>query len=346
MRTPAWLAAGLLPHERYPQTTTEPATAWMRAALELWHTQAPFVVAAIVLVLGLLVLSTLRMRAQRAQESAPPKASAIGALWTLLPLAAIALIAWPALQARLMPPAAPKPALRVHVVGHQWWWEFKYDDHGFRTATELHVPVGQPVELIVESADVQHSLWIPAIGPRQDVPPLEQRSTGKHHHPVVLGRLQRGHLLRSHLLVRKQLGFRHCQVVGKLDRVDPGVGHGAAQVAEGARAVVREADEADASLRVAEHDELLAEELHAHGRRAQTRGAHARELRPVRRGNDDVMRRRACGGSPGALVRACAWVAAALITCAPLRRATRRRWGAGKSCWPPDRTVHPCHRVR
>lgn len=176
MPAPAWIAAGLLPHERFPQTTTDPATAWMRAALRLWETQAPFVVAAIALVLGLLVVSMLRMRAQRAKDAAPAVNSPLVALWTLLPLAAIVLIAWPVLQARLSPPAATEPALRVHVIGHQWWWEFDYREHGFKTATDLHVPVGKPVELIVESADVQHSLWIPAVGPRTDVPPMSQRS--------------------------------------------------------------------------------------------------------------------------------------------------------------------------
>ncbi len=172
----ALLLAGLLPHDRFPQTTTEPATAWMRAALALWEHQAPFVVGGLALALGLLVFSTLRMRAQRAKDAAPAPASPLAVVWTLLPLVAIALIAWPVLQARLTPAPPPADALQIHVIGHQWWWEFKYPEQGFATATELHVPLGRPVELTVESADVQHSLWIPAIGPREDVPPLRRRT--------------------------------------------------------------------------------------------------------------------------------------------------------------------------
>ena len=175
----AWLgvfAAGLLPRERFPQTTTEPATAWMRAAQRLWAQEAPWVVAALVVALGLLVFTAFRMRATRANDAAPRPSTPFGAIWTLLPLAAVALVAWPAWRAALTPPAAPAPALRVNIVGHQWWWEFKYPDHGFATATELHVPVGRAVEFTVESADAMHSLWIPAVGPREEVPPLRRRT--------------------------------------------------------------------------------------------------------------------------------------------------------------------------
>ena len=35
----------------------------------------------------------------------------------------------------------PPTALEVDVVGHQFWWEFRYPKYGFTTANELHVPV-------------------------------------------------------------------------------------------------------------------------------------------------------------------------------------------------------------
>ena len=64
---------------------------------------------------------------------------------------------------------APEGAMEVVVVGHQWWWEFRYPDPEGDTskevvvANELHVPVGRPIWLRLESADVIHSFWIPGL---------------------------------------------------------------------------------------------------------------------------------------------------------------------------------------
>jgi cytochrome c oxidase subunit 2 len=55
----------------------------------------------------------------------------------------------------------------IRVVAHQWWWELHYlqgdPDKQFRTANEIHIPVGQPVDIILETADVIHSFWIPTL---------------------------------------------------------------------------------------------------------------------------------------------------------------------------------------
>lgn len=65
----------------------------------------------------------------------------------------------------------PDAALQVEVVGHQYWWEFRYPEHGFETANELHIPAGEPVELVMRSDDVIHSFWIPALGGKTDLLP-------------------------------------------------------------------------------------------------------------------------------------------------------------------------------
>jgi cytochrome c oxidase subunit II len=55
------------------------------------------------------------------------------------------------------------PALVIEVVGHQYWWEVRYPEHGITTANEIHVPVGVPIEVRVSSADVIHSFWVPQL---------------------------------------------------------------------------------------------------------------------------------------------------------------------------------------
>lgn len=65
--------------------------------------------------------------------------------------------------------------LRVHVVGKQWWWEVRYQLPGTQDeivlANELHVPVGQPVELLLTSTDVIHSFWVPSLAGKVDMIP-------------------------------------------------------------------------------------------------------------------------------------------------------------------------------
>jgi cytochrome c oxidase subunit 2 len=81
-------------------------------------------------------------------------------------------------------PTPPSPqsgdhALFVTAIGHQWWWEYRYDHYdgnklGFVTANELHIPAGadgvtRPVYLTLQSADVCHSFWVPRLAGKTDM---------------------------------------------------------------------------------------------------------------------------------------------------------------------------------
>lgn len=61
----------------------------------------------------------------------------------------------------------------IRVVGHQYWWEVEYPG-GVMTANEIHLPVGTPVRIVLESADVIHSFWIPELGGKTDMIPGQQ----------------------------------------------------------------------------------------------------------------------------------------------------------------------------
>lgn len=66
-------------------------------------------------------------------------------------------------------------ALRIRAVGHQWWWEFRYDDptpsNILTTANEIHIPTGRPVDFELQSTDVIHSFWIPNLNGKRDMIP-------------------------------------------------------------------------------------------------------------------------------------------------------------------------------
>lgn len=74
----------------------------------------------------------------------------------------------------------PEDAVKVQVIGHQWWWEYRYDvDQNGRyddpedivTANDLVIPVGEEVALEVTSRDVIHSFWVPKLNGKRDAVP-------------------------------------------------------------------------------------------------------------------------------------------------------------------------------
>jgi cytochrome c oxidase subunit II len=93
--------------------------------------------------------------------------------WTIIPaliLIVILYFTWQTQSALATAPSS-RDAVNVRVIGHQWWWEFEYPDLGVSTANELHIPVGVPVNVTLESVDVIHSFWVPLIAGKQDVIP-------------------------------------------------------------------------------------------------------------------------------------------------------------------------------
>lgn len=87
----------------------------------------------------------------------------------------VAALAWTVQVLAQTNSPAVKPALVIQVAGHQWWWSAVYspDDPArtFVTANEIHIPVGQPVEVRLASADVIHSFWVPALAGKTDTIP-------------------------------------------------------------------------------------------------------------------------------------------------------------------------------
>ncbi|HXT14368.1 MAG TPA: cytochrome c oxidase subunit II [Gemmatimonadaceae bacterium] len=67
------------------------------------------------------------------------------------------------------------PVVTIHVTGRQWWWQLDYEfpemPQHFRTANEIHIPVGRPVRIILTSGDVIHSFWVPQLQGKLDVIP-------------------------------------------------------------------------------------------------------------------------------------------------------------------------------
>jgi len=140
---------------------------------------------------GVLLYSVWRFREPSGQQTdEPPQvygSMPIEVAWTAAPtMIVFFLILVTARTLWDVEPSLPQPrsgdnALFVTVIGHQWWWEYVYENYdgrtlGFTTANELHVPasdgdVRRPVYLTLKSADVCHSFWVPRLSGKVDLIP-------------------------------------------------------------------------------------------------------------------------------------------------------------------------------
>jgi cytochrome c oxidase subunit 2 len=91
--------------------------------------------------------------------------------WTAAPVLLLVFLYVLTIRTMSTVEAEAPSALKVRVIAHQWWWEYQYPDLGVVTANELHLPVGQPIRLELESADVVHNFWVPQFGWKKDNTP-------------------------------------------------------------------------------------------------------------------------------------------------------------------------------
>jgi cytochrome c oxidase subunit II len=145
------------------------------------------VCAAIFLVVaGLLTFTIVRFRRKKDDTHEPAQiygSNHIEIAWTVIPILIVFVLtmATARVVVAIQTKSAPKNALQVTVIGHQWWWEFRYPGLGIVTANELHVPVSTAAKpamtfLKLQSADVAHSFWVPQLSGKTDLIPNRTNS--------------------------------------------------------------------------------------------------------------------------------------------------------------------------
>ncbi|MFL5620814.1 MAG: cytochrome c oxidase subunit II [Gemmatimonadaceae bacterium] len=125
-----------------------------------------------VFVEGILLYTIFRYR-RRSESDRPEHVhgnTTLEILWTAIPALILAFIAVPTVRTIFKTQAKAKAdALQVEVVGHQWWWEFRYPQYKITTANELYLPLGRTVNFTLRTQDVLHSFWIPQMGGKRDL---------------------------------------------------------------------------------------------------------------------------------------------------------------------------------
>ena len=133
-----------------------------------------FLIAAVIFVIveGLLVFALIKFRHKPGREAAQFHGNTkLEIILTLVPALILMGLLIPSIKTIFEIAKEPPGSLQVTVTGRQYWWQYDYKDFGFATANELHIPVGQPVHLTFEGADVIHSYWIPRLTGTQDIVP-------------------------------------------------------------------------------------------------------------------------------------------------------------------------------
>lgn len=136
-----------------------------------------------VVVGGLLTYVLIKFRARDEADMQNEPAQVYGSTqvelaWTVIPVLIVVVLFLTTARIIFAIQDAPRPssAFDVTVVGHQFWWEFRYPTLGIVTANELHIPASsqqhsEPTYLKLLSADVDHSFWVPQLGGKTDLIP-------------------------------------------------------------------------------------------------------------------------------------------------------------------------------
>lgn len=148
-------------------------------------------------VFSLLSYVVVKFRSRAADPEREPAqvygSTQIELAWTVIPILIVVVLFVATARVIHAIEDAPKPAsaLEVTVIGHQFWWEFRYPTLGIVTANELHVPVSDPSHptptfLKLLSADTDHSFWIPQLAGKTDLIPNHPNETWLDPHETGL----------------------------------------------------------------------------------------------------------------------------------------------------------------
>jgi cytochrome c oxidase subunit 2 len=141
---------------------------------DLFRTTLWWALVVFVLVEGVLIYAIVKFRG-RPDDPEPRQIhgnTTVEVVWTILPAVILAFIAVPTIKTIFKTSDyATGDVVQIEVIGHQWWWEFRYTDLGVVTANEMHVPVGKTVNLRMTTVDVLHAFWVPQFAAKRDVFP-------------------------------------------------------------------------------------------------------------------------------------------------------------------------------
>jgi cytochrome c oxidase subunit 2 len=151
----------------------EPHGPGAERAAGMWWLMFGISTVVVLVVGGLILVGALRRRRRDDRDETPRWAMGMvvggGVVFPILVLALLWALTLREVAVLDEPPS--DPTVEIEVIGKRWWWEVRYPDRGVTTANEIHVPVGETVDLSLRSGDIIHSFWVPELMPKTDMIP-------------------------------------------------------------------------------------------------------------------------------------------------------------------------------
>lgn len=149
----------------------------------LWWVMLAFATLIFFVVISLVVLAVQRVTSSEPTALGPTKSRNLVLIGGFaIPLIILCtFVAYSVSVGRAVVSPPTEFPVTVEVIGRQWWWEVNYlnSDGSLitRTANEIHLPAGQPVNFILKGADVIHSFWVPNLHGKTDMIPGQTNHT-------------------------------------------------------------------------------------------------------------------------------------------------------------------------
>jgi cytochrome c oxidase subunit 2 len=151
----------------------DPQSPQARAIYDLGIVSTIVFVLIFVAVTGAIAYAILRFRGREGEPDPKQFAGSerVEIIWTVIPFLIVVFLFVLTLRGmnQADPPPAPSPDLVV--IGHQFWWEAQYPSSGAVTANEIHIPVGKPLSVRLDSQDVLHEFWVPELARKMSTVP-------------------------------------------------------------------------------------------------------------------------------------------------------------------------------
>lgn len=125
-----------------------------------------------ILIVGLMLLFVIRYRRRPGRltaEHAPRHNLALELTWTIIPVILTAAMFAIGFRTYLDEVTPPANAYEIKVHAQKWKWSFEYPN-GY-IDSDLHVPLNEPVLLVMDSVDVIHSFYVPDFRVKKDIVP-------------------------------------------------------------------------------------------------------------------------------------------------------------------------------
>ncbi len=159
----------------YPQSVLAPSGAAAETLAALWWVMLGGATVIFLAVIGL-AFYAVRIDPDEHPRMAEARHLFILGGGVVLPVVVLsALLVTSFVISRDLTRTVAEDALRIEVVGKQWWWEVRYRPPGraepIVSANEVRLPVGETVELLLATDGVIHSFWVPRLAGKTDMIP-------------------------------------------------------------------------------------------------------------------------------------------------------------------------------